>query len=618
MVRPPLGVSKAFTLNLFNALLAACACYLVMSLALTLIHRRGTKEHSNRKKTVSPMAAVGVGAGGLTLAFGETMWRYAVIFMPYAISALFTALILWAVLHWWRSNKSGRGQGWLFLMMLLFGLDVSVHRTNLLLLPGVFIWMLLCYPGIFLRMKNWFSGGFGLLIGLSFHLLIIPIAARNPILNASDPSSWSRFYYYVSLEQYGGSWLVNMWPRNADFFGVQFMDYWNAFANNFLSFGGALAFVPLLLFIVGILSLAGKNLKLSFGMILILLSSSIVAVAYFNLPDNYPYPMDRHYLPSFVIFSFMVAYGAGVLVMHVHEIFGRYGKTVIPLVLVIVLSAPVKQILRNYSSIDSSGKYFAHDYAANILNTLDEDAIIFAAGDDLWPLMYLQLAEGIRPDVSILSTSLSNTGWYVKQILERYPDLPLTLSDNELADAAPILWQDSTVTTRVRGTPGSYRLPVGARLPDNIDIRVQSTAGGQFILFYDLLVLRLIEENQWRRPVYFTSPPKYLEKHSRLEGLVSRLIPQDPVDLNAELLRENLIERYGYRGFSDSSMALDMRDRAYGQSLVRAFHALAGHAKTLGNTTACRQTMQALNSRIIVDRLDLPPDILRDLGELCP
>ena len=125
--------------------------------------------------------------------------------------ALFTALLLWAILNGSRNNNSAYAAGWLFVVMLLFGLDFSVHRTNLLLLPGVFIWMVLCYPRTFLGFKNWIAGGFGLTLGLAFHLLIMPMAARNPVLNASDPSNWSRFYYYISLQQYGGSWLVNMW-----------------------------------------------------------------------------------------------------------------------------------------------------------------------------------------------------------------------------------------------------------------------------------------------------------------------------------------------------------------------------------------------------------------------
>jgi hypothetical protein len=614
----PLGVSKAFTLNLFNGLLAACACYMVMSLALKLIYRCETKDHTNHRKGVSPLAAIGVGAGGITLAFSETMWRYAVIFMPYALTTLFTTFLLWAILNWWRKNKRGGASGWLFLMMLLFGLDFSVHRTNLLLLPGVFIWMLLCYPKIFLRIKNWISGGIGLALGLSFHLLIIPMAARNPALNASDPSNWSRFYYYISLEQYGGSWLVNMWPRSADFLDIQLMNYWSVFTDNFLSFGGALAFVPLLLFIVGIVSLASKDWKLSFGMMLILIFSSLGAVVYFNLPENYPYPMDRHYLPSLVIFSLIAAYGGGLLLMYVQDFFGRYGKMVIPLVLLLVLSSPCKQIIRNYSNIDASRKHFAHDYAGNILNTVEKDAIIFVAGDNLWPLMYLQVAEIVRPDVVVISPSLSNTGWYIEQITERYPNLPLHLTEEELANAAPMLWQDSTITTQVRGTPNSYQLPDEAKLPATFDIRVQPTMAGQFILFYDWVALRLIEENQWRRPIYFTSPPQWLQQHTRQEGLVSRLIPQDPAELNTDLLRDNLFERYSYRGFADASLPLGRMDRFYGQCLFLAFKTLAEQERNQGNAAACQRTLQELRERILLDRLDLPANLLQDLNELCP
>jgi hypothetical protein len=91
--------------------------------------------------------------------------------------------------------------------------------------------------------------------------------------------------------------------------------------------------------------------------------------------------------------------------------------------------------------------------------------ITFVAGDNFWPLMYLQIAENVRLDVVVMCPNLLNAGWYVKQITESYPNLPLNLTAEELANAALVFRQDSTITTQVWGAPDSYQLTDGAKWP---------------------------------------------------------------------------------------------------------------------------------------------------------
>src|SRR5262245_13594750 len=106
----------AFRLNLFAGLLAATLVGVVTWLGTWMAtpEERGpwAVEH-----------AAGVLAG-VTLAFGVTPWTYAVQFTPYVLSALWTALILAAALAWWRRPEESRGSARLFLLFLLFGLDV--------------------------------------------------------------------------------------------------------------------------------------------------------------------------------------------------------------------------------------------------------------------------------------------------------------------------------------------------------------------------------------------------------------------------------------------------------------------------------------------------------------
>jgi hypothetical protein len=615
--RLPLGLSKAYSLNLFDAALAALTCSMVMAVAVRLIevNRRGGPSTTGRAAALATSA--GAAAGCLTFATAETTWRYAVVFMPYILSALFTALLLWAIVGWWIRRESAASQRWLFLVMLLFGLDLSVHRTNLLLLPGFLLWVLLCHPSVYARLRSWLAGISGLALGLAFHLLTIPMAARDPVLNVNDPSNWARFWAYVSLQQYGGGWLVNVWPRKAALLHVQVADYLKVFSDDFASYGGLLAWLPLLLAALGLASLWRRDRRLAIGLVILFLFASIGAVVYFNLPERYFYPMDRHYLASFVIFALFLSLGAGTALGRVWVPAWRYRFVAVAVAGLLVASLPVKQVLRNFARVDGSRSSFAHDFAENALGTLEPDAILFVRGDHYNVALFVQSIEGVRRDVTILSPSLLNTDWYVRQALARDPGVPLTLSEEEVDSLSVTPWADTTIATVVEGDPGSYRLAAGEALPDTFDLHVPPTIAGRYLMPQDWILVRMIEENRWRRPIYFTLPPAWIREHTRLEGIVSRLVPRDSVSLNPDLLRENLLDHYRYRGYADPSVPMEKLSAGMGQQLVRAFHALARDGLARGDTTACIEIEREMQERIPIERIDPSPELRQLVGDFC-
>jgi len=114
--------------------------------------------------------------------------------------------------------------------------------------------------------RAWISGAGGMVVGLALQLLIIPIAATNPALNAGDPSNWARFYDYVSLGQYGGGWLVQFYPRHGPLWSVQVMDLIRAFGANFLWLTGrlgVLGILPALFGLLGLFQLWQRNRRLA-------------------------------------------------------------------------------------------------------------------------------------------------------------------------------------------------------------------------------------------------------------------------------------------------------------------------------------------------------------------
>ena len=617
----PLGVSDIFSLNLFAGVLAAFTSGLVCFIAMKLIQRTGQIKAIESRKGSFVVVLAGSVLGSLAIAFSETLWLHAIKFTPYILTALFTAIILWAMLRWWERADQAEAFRWLFLIAFFFGLDFSVHRTNFLLVPGLLFWILLRRPKTLLSIRSWLSGICGLIAGLLLHLSLIPMATREPYLNISNPDSLPRFWHYVSLKQFGGGFLTSFFPRKADFFNEQVMDWVNAFNANFLSLDGGLGVfgvLPAALGLLGFLLLWRRNKKLAGGLIALFLLTSVTTIIYFNIPANFFRSLHRHYLPSFIIFSVFVAYGSGATILTVWNLKKKYRLPAIGLVGLSIIAAPTHQIIRNYSAIDGSNNYFARDTAINIFNTLPANAILFTNGDnDTFPLWYLQVAEGIRPDVEILNLGLMNTPWYVRQVIGRDDMFPLELSQEEISKLRILPWKDTTIVMPVQGDPEAFQLPENTVLPDSLYLEVKPTIGGGYLMVQDQLLIQIISNNQWKRPMYFMSAPKWLRPYLRYDGMSQRLIPLPSPPLNKELLRENLLERYTYRGYADSTVPLEQPSKWMAFNLYRGFILLAHDEMESGNDSECKYIKQKMLELLPPDRLTPHPKIQEAIDELC-
>ena len=81
------------------------------------------------------------------------------------------------------------------------------------------------------------------------------------------------------------------------------------------------------------------------------------------------------------------------------------------------LAIPGGMLFRNVSTHDRTGDTLARDYAYNLLETCDQDSILFTNGDnDTFPICCAQEVYGIRPDVTAVNLALSNATWYMQQI----------------------------------------------------------------------------------------------------------------------------------------------------------------------------------------------------------
>ncbi|HVP14750.1 MAG TPA: DUF2723 domain-containing protein [Terriglobales bacterium] len=614
VTRIPVAHPIAFQLNLVAALIAAFTAALVAGLAARLAAR---DEAVGR-------AEVAAGAlAGCVFALGPSMWTNAVRFAPYGLSALFTALLLATAMSWWRRAGDRDATAWLFLLALLVGSDLSVHRTNLLLAPGLLAWVALRRPGVLARPRPWIASLAGLALGLAFHLLLIPLSRRDPPFDIGEPRDLARWWDYVSLNMHGGGFLVNLFPRRADLFRVQLADYAH-YLRLGLAPGGpgaALGLASALLLAIGLLVMLRRDPRRTAGLLALYLCASLGAVLYFNLPAHYFRVMDRHYIPSFVLLAPFLAAGAAALLRRAAALPGAAGRVAMPVLLVALALLPFALGRAGLATCDFSRMRFAETYTRDVLEPLAPHAILLTNGDnDSFPPWYLQQAERVRRDVTVINVPLLNTDWYLAQLGRRDPDLRLLASRCRVDEGV----RDSVVVLPV-ASDADAGLPAGSPIPTSVVLRPGNThldfsgehAAG--LLQHDRAAIELLRLVRWRRPLYLalTIGPgvlDWLRPCARLEGMAYRLVPStNPEAWDLARARTALLSRVRYAGMADRSMPVPYDSRPMLSNYVAALGSLAEGQLRRGDAAGCLETLRFMRTRVPPDRVGMDPRMFADL-----
>lgn len=132
-----------------NVLSALASSFTVLFLFWSITHLAkklfSQDEELNLTKNILILGAGA--AGALTFTFTDSFWFSAVEAEVYALSALFTAAVFYAILKWENVAHEPHGNRWLILIAFLMGLSIGVHILNLLALPAiVLVWYFKKYP----------------------------------------------------------------------------------------------------------------------------------------------------------------------------------------------------------------------------------------------------------------------------------------------------------------------------------------------------------------------------------------------------------------------------------------------------------------------------------------
>ena len=162
------------TVNAMNSF-ASAFCILFLFWTITHLGRRlGTRDGAPLTQSAT-WAVLGAGlVGALAYTFTDTFWFSAAEGEVYALSSMFTALVVWLMLKWEEQADEPGALRWIVLIAYLMGLSIGVHILNLLTIPALaLIWYFrrterVTFKGAFVAL----AAGCAVLVGINN--LIIP------------------------------------------------------------------------------------------------------------------------------------------------------------------------------------------------------------------------------------------------------------------------------------------------------------------------------------------------------------------------------------------------------------------------------------------------------------
>ncbi len=338
-------------------------------------------------------------------------------------------------------------------------------------------------------------------------------------------------------------------------------------------------FLPLILGLIGLLYHIKKD-KNNFYILLLFFAFTGLAIVFYTNPKPFE-PRERDYavVGSFYVFAIWI--GFGVLAIYEklkHKI--KQSPLAISIAAICLLCVPVIMAKENWDDHDRSGKFATYNNAKAYLDSCQENAIMFTIGDnDTFPLWYMQEVEDYRTDIKLINTSLFAKDWYIDQqkrktykadpipsqlthkqyregsldVAYHYPypfpkfkdsvmDLKLFMrwisSDDE---RTYIDFEDNGHPEKVYPT-NKIRIMVDKEavlkhgivaqkdadlIVPYIDIEISEAA----LTKNRILMLDILANNNWERPIYFTGGAQaaeeyiWLKDYLQLDGLAYKLVP---------------------------------------------------------------------------------------------
>ncbi len=160
--------------------------------------------------------------------------------------------------------------------------------------------------------------------------------------------------------------------------------------------------------------------------------TGLAIVIYLNQTPMQPRERDYAYAGSFYAYAIWCGLGVLAILDLLKKKAKLSGVTISAIVAVITLLVPIQMASQTWDDHDRSNRYTCRDFGQNYLMSLQEkgNPIIFTNGDnDTFPLWYNQEVEGVGTDARVCNLSYLQTDWYIDQMKRpayNSPSVPIT------------------------------------------------------------------------------------------------------------------------------------------------------------------------------------------------
>ena len=383
--------------------------------------------------------------------------------------------------------------------------------------------------------------------------------------------------------------------------------------------------LPLLLGLIGMFwqAFRGKRGIRQFWVVAFLFfMTGLAIVIYLNQTPVQPRERDYAYAGSFYAYAIWCGIGVAAVIDLINKYLKLHGTLVSSIAALLCLLVPVQMVSQTWDDHDRSGRYTCRDFGQNYLMTLQDAGapILFTNGDnDTFPLWYNQDVEGVRTDARVCNLSYLQTDWYIDQMKRpaynspavpiSWPRLDYCSGTNEYVEVNPALKQQ--ILDFYKQNPAAARAQFGDNpfevknimkywvrsknndmhviptdtlyvtidkaavkrsgmmmasdtIPDRMVI---SLAGKNALYKGDLMMLEMISQCNWTRPVYVAltvGQENYMNLGDNFvqEGLANRITPfttnkKGAKNFDTEKTYRNMMTRYKYGGLSRPGLYLD-------------------------------------------------------------
>ena len=401
--------------------------------------------------------------------------------------------------------------------------------------------------------------------------------------------------------------------------------------------------------------------------------TGLAIVIYLNQTPMQPRERDYAYAGSFYAFAIWCGMGVAAIIDWLNRKLKKENLIVAGLVSVVCLLVPIQMASQTWDDHDRSGRYCCRDFGKNYLMTLQEQGnpIIYTNGDnDTFPLWYNQDTESVRTDARVCNLSYLQTDWYIDQMRRPAydsPSVPITWSrleycagTNEYVQVDPSLkeqviqlyeeqpeaareqfgdepfelknilknWVRTThkdfhviptdtvyVTIDKEAVRKSGMMMAADSIPDRMVI---SLKGKSALYKGDLMILEMIAQCNWTRPIYVAmtvGSENYMNlgEHFVQEGLANRitpfrtyytddrgnLVPMEGVKhFDTEKVFDNVMHKFKFGGIDKPGVYLDETVMRMCFTHRRLLSQLALNLVQEGDTVRAKQVLDKAEKEI--------------------